>query len=83
MRHFRLSKADIGKHMDEVSSNIRFPTIIEKIEEVIKSNKDLEKEIQTVDRKWYQMNILPALHHQEREQNQWRYHHLYRHQRPH
>ncbi|GHA66667.1 sensor histidine kinase [Pontibacter akesuensis] len=69
MRHFRLSKADIGRHMDEVSSNIRFPTIIENIEEVIESNKDLEKEIQTTDKKWYQMNILPYIIRKENRAN--------------
>ena len=69
MKHFELSKADIGRHMDEVSSNIRFPTIIENIEEVIESSKDLEKEIQTSDKRWYQMNILPYIIRKENRAN--------------
>lgn len=69
MKHFKLSKADIGRHMDEVSSNIRFPTIIENIEEVIVSSKDLEKEVQTTDRRWYQMNILPYIVRKENRTN--------------
>ncbi|GAB3532909.1 hypothetical protein GCM10027443_17370 [Pontibacter brevis] len=69
MRHFKLSPDDIGRHMDEVSSNIRFPTIIENIEEVIVSNNDIEKEVQTTDRRWYQMNILPYIIRKENRTN--------------
>src|SRR5690606_20258874 len=61
MTHFKLSVSDVGRHIDEVSNNIRFPTIIDNINEVIVDNKDLEKEIQTTDKKWYQMNILPYI----------------------
>ncbi|RZJ50332.1 MAG: ATP-binding protein, partial [Flavobacterium sp.] len=35
------------------------PTIIENIKHVIRSGRILEKEIQTTDLKWYQMNVLP------------------------
>jgi two-component system phosphate regulon sensor histidine kinase PhoR len=69
MRHFRLSPADLGRHIDEVASNIRFPTIIENIEEVIESSRDLEKEIQTTDKRWYQMNILPYIIKKENRTN--------------
>lgn len=69
MRHFKLSDDDIGRHIDEVASNIRFPTIIENIEEVIGSNRDMEKEIQTTDKRWYQMNILPYIIRKENKTN--------------
>ncbi|WP_299700214.1 ATP-binding protein [uncultured Pontibacter sp.] len=69
MKHFKLTADDIGKHIDDVSSNIRFPTFIENITEVIESNKDLEKEIQTTDKKWYQMNILPYIVRKENKTN--------------
>ncbi|MFD3001366.1 ATP-binding protein [Pontibacter toksunensis] len=59
----------MGRHIDEVSSNIRFPTIIENIEEVIQSSKDLEKEIQTTDKRWYQLNILPYIVRKENKTN--------------
>lgn len=61
MKHFKLSAEDLGRHIDEVSSNIRFPTIIENIKEVIGSSKGFEKDIQTTDKRWYQMNILPYI----------------------
>jgi two-component system phosphate regulon sensor histidine kinase PhoR len=69
MKHFKLSADDLGKHIDEVSNNIRFPTIIENIREVIESNQDLEKEIQTTDKMWYQMNILPYIIKKENRTN--------------
>ncbi|MFC7000062.1 sensor histidine kinase [Rufibacter roseus] len=69
MTHFKLSEGDLGKHIDDVSNNIRFPTIIENIHEVIESNVSLEKEIQTTDRVWYQMNILPYIIRRENRTN--------------
>ncbi|HUS02080.1 MAG TPA: ATP-binding protein [Chitinophagaceae bacterium] len=59
MKQFKLSPTDIGKHMSAVVDNFRFPSIIENIQHVIDSNQILEKEIQTTDKRWYQMNILP------------------------
>ncbi|RNI27041.1 sensor histidine kinase [Rufibacter latericius] len=69
MTHFKLSDSDVGRHINEVSNNIRFPTIIENIHEVIDSNKSLEKEIQTTDKVWYQMNILPYIIRKENRSN--------------
>jgi len=59
MRQFSLKADDIGKPIEDIKENFRFPTIIDNINEVISSGKILEKEIQTIDMRWYQMNILP------------------------
>ncbi len=59
MVHFSLTKADINRDINEVKDNIRYPTLIENIEEVIATSEILEKEVQTTDGKWFQMNILP------------------------
>ncbi|AMM50698.1 histidine kinase [Rufibacter sp. DG15C] len=69
MTHFKLSDSDVGRHINDVSNNIRFPTIIDNIHEVIDSNEALEKEIQTTDKLWYQMNILPYIIKKERRTN--------------
>ncbi len=61
MKHFKLEEGDLGKPMIEVIDNFRFPTIIDNIAQVISSGHILEKEIQTIDKRWYQMNILPYL----------------------
>lgn len=59
MKQFSLHSDDLGKPIDEIIDNFRFPSIIENIQQVIDSNEILEKEIQTTDMRWYQMNILP------------------------
>lgn len=59
MKHFELSDSDVGKPMNDVKDNFRFPSIMENIQQVVDSSEILEKEIQTTDLRWYQMNIIP------------------------
>ena len=61
MKQFNLHLNDVGKPIAEIKDNFRFPSIIENIQQVIDSGKVLEKEIQTTDMRWYQMNILPYI----------------------
>jgi two-component system phosphate regulon sensor histidine kinase PhoR len=59
MKQFSLKTSDVGRHIDDIKDNFRFPTIVENIEHVISNNEVLEKEIQTTDSRWYQMNVIP------------------------
>lgn len=59
MKQFSLSASDVGRPINDIKDNFRFPSILDNIEQVIKSNEILEKEIQTTDLRWYQMNIIP------------------------
>ena len=59
MKQFSLSRGDIGKSVNDIKENFRFPTLTDNIQQVIDSNEILEKEIQTTDLRWYQMNIIP------------------------
>jgi two-component system, OmpR family, phosphate regulon sensor histidine kinase PhoR len=59
MKQFSLSARDVGRPINDIKDNFRFPSIVDNIEQVIKSNEILEKEIQTTDLRWYQMNIIP------------------------
>lgn len=59
MKQFSLSPSDVGRLINDIKDNFRFPSIVDNIEQVIKSNEILEKEIQTTDLRWYQMNIIP------------------------
>jgi two-component system phosphate regulon sensor histidine kinase PhoR len=61
MKQFSLAPEHIGRPMEEMIDNIRYSTIIENIHEVIDTGQILEKEIQTTDRRWFQMNIIPYL----------------------
>lgn len=59
MKQFSLAASDVGRPVSEIKDNFRFPSIEDNIQQVIKSNEILEKEIQTTDLRWYQMNIIP------------------------
>ena len=59
MKQFNLSASDVGKPINDIKDNFRFPSIIDNIQHVIENNEILEKEIQTTDLRWYQMNIIP------------------------
>lgn len=61
MKQFRLNEGDLGKPLADVAENFRFPTFIENIKHVMTTSEILEKEIQTTDLRWYQMNILPYI----------------------
>lgn len=69
MKHFDLTSEHIGRPMEEMVDNIRFSTIIHDIHEVIETENILEKEIQTTDSKWFQMNIIPYLLKKENKAN--------------
>lgn len=59
MKQFKLRDDHIGKPIEEIKENFRHHTLIGNIKLVMATGKILEKEIQTTDRYWYQMNILP------------------------
>jgi len=59
MKQFNLSAGDVGRPINDIKDNFRFPSIIDNIQHVIENNEILEKEIQTTDLRWYQMNIIP------------------------
>lgn len=61
MKQFNLKGEDLGKSITDIKDNFRFPAIIENIQSVIETADILEKEIQTTDFRWYQMNIIPYI----------------------
>jgi two-component system phosphate regulon sensor histidine kinase PhoR len=60
-KYFKFTETDCGKSILELDSLKRVPDLVEDIKEVIKTQQDLEKEIQTLDKRWFQMNILPYI----------------------
>ncbi len=69
MRQFKLALTDVGRPIIDIQKNLRFSGIIENIKHVIETGEILEKEIQTTDMRWYQMNILPYLVQKEKITN--------------
>lgn len=69
MKQFKLTKADLGRSIHDLENTLRHTSIIENIERVLATSKILEKEIQTTDMSWFQMNILPYLDRKSRKPN--------------
>lgn len=69
MRQFSLKLTDVGRPLADIEEHFRFPTIIENISHVIDTGEVLEKEIQTTDLRWYQMNIIPYIVQQDKKTN--------------
>lgn len=69
MRQFSLKYTDVGRPIEDIKENFRFPTIIDNIKHVIDCGEVLEKEIQTTDLRWYQMNILPYIVQRDKKTN--------------
>jgi len=59
--YFKFEETDCGRSIEEIPSILRVPGIVESVEEVIKTNVDLEKEVQPEDHRWFQMNVLPYI----------------------
>lgn len=59
--HFKLTAEDIGKSTKDIPQLASLPEFIESISHVIATNEDIEKEIQTSDKRWFQMNLLPYI----------------------
>lgn len=59
MKQFNLQKGDVGKSIGDIKDNFRYHSIVDDIQCVMESNEILEKDIETTDKRWYQMNIIP------------------------
>ena len=60
-QQINLIEADIGRPINHLSYNVRHENLIENIQEVIRTSKVVEKEIETRNGKYYLMKILPYL----------------------
>lgn len=69
MKQFNFMPENIGKPFEDLVDNIRYSTIIDDVYEVIESGEIMEKEIQTTDFRWFQMNVIPYLIIEENKTN--------------
>ncbi|MGM0934871.1 MAG: PAS domain-containing protein [Bacteroidota bacterium] len=66
MKQFSLTYDHVGRSISDIKDNLRYPYVVEDIQDVIdNTNKILEKEVQTTDGRWFQMNIVPYIEHEE------------------
>lgn len=64
-----IKENDIGRPITDLSTNIKFSTFIEDLKLSIKTSSIIEKEVQTLDKRWYQMMFMPYLRQQDNEIN--------------
>lgn len=66
MKQFSLTYDHVGKNIADIKDNLRYPYVVEDIKDVIdNTNRILEKEVQTTDGRWFQMNIVPYVEHEK------------------
>lgn len=66
MKQFSLTSDHVGRNIADVKDNLRYPYVVEDIQDVINNtNRILEKEVQTTDGRWFQMNIVPYIEHEQ------------------
>lgn len=64
-KQVNLKKSDVGRYLGDISTNIKFASLIDDVNKVMSTSSECKKEIQTLDNRWYQMNILPYIRQQE------------------
>ncbi|NJY61605.1 GHKL domain-containing protein [Salinimicrobium sp. CDJ15-81-2] len=65
MEQFSLSYDHVGRSINDIKDNLRYPYVVDDILEVIETNGSIEKEVQTTDGNWFQMNVIPYVEHEE------------------
>ncbi|MFB9842915.1 chemotaxis protein CheB [Mucilaginibacter ginsenosidivorans] len=59
VKQVNLLETDIGRPLSNITTNIKFESIIEDIKQVISKASVITKEIETNDGKWYQLMTMP------------------------
>ena len=66
MKQFSLTYDHVGKNIADVKDNLRYPDVVEDIQSIIDNPaKNLEKEVQTTDGRWFEMTIVPYTEHEK------------------
>jgi two-component system CheB/CheR fusion protein len=58
-KQINLLESDIGRPLSNISTNIKFETMIDDIKDVIDNGDVITKEIETNNGKWYQITTMP------------------------
>src|SRR5690606_15344980 len=57
IKQLNIRESDIGRPIGDISTNIKFSSLLHDIKSVIDSQETIEKNIETTDGKWYSMMI--------------------------
>jgi len=61
VKHINLIENDIGRPITHISNNIKYNHLPEDIKEVLSTHSAVEKEVEVMDGRFYQMKILPYI----------------------
>jgi signal transduction histidine kinase len=61
VKHINLVETDIGRPISNISTNIKFETIVSDIKKVIVNGGVITKEVEALNGKWYQMMTMPFI----------------------
>lgn len=69
VKQINLLETDIGRPLSNISTNIKFETIIEDIKQVLSEDCIITKEIETNNGKWYQIMTMPYVEQANKKNN--------------
>jgi two-component system CheB/CheR fusion protein len=69
VKQINLLESDIGRPLSNISTNIKFETIIEDIKTVLKDGSVITREVETNNGNWYQIMTMPYVHQSNNQNN--------------
>jgi two-component system CheB/CheR fusion protein len=69
VKQINLLPTDVGRPLSDISTNIKFETIIGDIKQVLADGKIITKEIETENGKWYQVMTMPYIQQADNKSN--------------
>ena len=69
VKQINLLETDIGRPLSNISTNIKFETIIKDIKQVLEEGIVITKEIETNNGKWYQIMTMPYIEQVDQKRN--------------
>ena len=61
VKQINLLETDIGRPISNITTNVKFETIVDDIQKVLDHGTTINKEIETNDGKWYQVMTMPYI----------------------
>lgn len=69
VKQINLLESDIGRPLSNISTNIKFETIIDDVKQVLKNGTVITKEVETINGKWYQIMTMPYVQQADNKNN--------------
>jgi two-component system CheB/CheR fusion protein len=69
INQINLLESDIGRPLSNISTNIKFETIIDDVKQVLAKGTVISKEIETNNGKWYQIMTMPYIQQADNKSN--------------